>query len=222
MMRTGLKLVILAICAAVISCSPEHDGESDLPSLVLNPNPDPQLAAAAANVLGPKCISCHGSSGSDQRFLKTLADPGLDELAVNTRYVNPGLGDLSLLVQRVVDLSMPPGSPLNSGEIQTIKDWIDDLATVNETGPSAATFTQVETQILAPKCYTCHSSGSGGITFSDYNSVRNTIVTPGTLDSALYQSTARVTNPMPTGGAPLTQNELALIESWIVNGALND
>jgi|GEM_PF-2187384 len=225
MVKIGLKLFALTALLSTLSCSPEHDGDFNSPSLngvTLNPNPDPLLAAAAASILGSRCVSCHGSSGINQKFLKTTNDPGLAELALNTRYVKPGQSDISFLAQRSSDLSMPPGSPLNSGEAQTIKDWIDDLATVTEIGPPSVTFLEVETLILAPKCYTCHSGGSSGPTFSDYASVRSTIVTPGTLDSALYQSTARPNLPMPKNGTALNVNELAMIESWIMGGALNN
>jgi uncharacterized membrane protein len=209
----------------VISCSPEHDGASNLPSsdgVVLNPNPDPLLASAAEGVLGPKCLSCHGSSGTNQKFLKNSGDVGLSELSLNARYVSPGQSNISLLAIRASDGSMPPGGGLNSSEEQAIKDWIDDLATINNNGPAPATFSEVETQILTPKCYTCHSGGSGGITFSDYDSVLFSVVTPGDLGSRLYQATVRPTNPMPRNSTALTVDELALMESWILNGAQND
>jgi len=224
MFIASLKFVVLILLVSAISCSPEHDDSLGSPStngVVLNPNPDPALAAAAEAVLGPKCLSCHGSSGTNQKFLKNSGDVGLAELAVNTRYVSPGQHNLSLLVQRASDGTMPPGG-LTPGEVQSIKDWVNDLATVVEEGPAAATFTEVETQILAPKCYSCHSSGSGGITFSDYDSVVFTVVQPGSLDSRLYQATIKASNPMPQGGPELTNTELALLESWILNGALDD
>lgn len=227
MLKASLKFVSLTFFVLILSCSPEHDGVSNSPSLsgvTLNPNPDPLLKAAAENILGSRCISCHGSSGANQKFLLTASDPGLDDLALNTRYVSPGQSNISMLAIRSADGSMPPGSPLNTSEAQAIADWIDDLAAVNNDGPPAATFSEIETQILTPKCYTCHTSGGGASTvmFSDYTSVLSTIVVPGNIDSAFYQSTARVSDPMPKNQTPLTTNELDMISSWILDGAPNN
>jgi len=134
MIKTSLKFVALITIFFTVACSPEHDGVTDNSStdeiITLNPTPDPVLRAAAENILGPKCVSCHGSEGSFQEFLLTLADPGLDQLALDSRYVSPGQSGLSLLAERSSDGSMPPGNPLDAAEAQAIGDWIDDLATV--------------------------------------------------------------------------------------------
>ena len=90
---------------------------------------------------------------------------------------------------------------------------------------NAATFTEVENLILAPRCYTCHTSGEGavaGFVFNDYDSILFGFVQARNLDSALYRSVERTVDPMPRGGSPLTSEELEMMASWILNGALND
>lgn len=231
-MGFGLKLgfTLTLVIFAFTSCSPKHDELTDLASdgITLNPNPDPALEAAATNLLSSRCVSCHGISGNDPRFLNTVSNPGTADLAQNTTYVRIGQAQISRLFQRSNDGSMPPGNPITSNEADVIKAWIDDLGIVPEGGggnPDAASFTEVETQILAPRCYNCHTNGAGanaGFPFSNYNDLLFGYVTPGSLDSALYLSVSRALNPMPRGGPPLSSTEIDMIESWILNGAPNN
>lgn len=232
-MGFGLKLscALTLLILIFASCSPKHDEFIDLSSvgIIPNPNPDPALEAAAANLLSSRCVTCHGAGGANQRFLNTISDPGTSDLAQNTTYVRIGQAESSRLFQRASDGSMPPGNPLTANEADVLKAWIDDLGIVPEGGsggnPNASSFTEIETQILTPRCYSCHTSGAGasaGFSFSNYNDLLFGYVTAGSLDSALYQSVSRSTDPMPRGGTPLNQTELDMVESWILNGAPND
>ena len=223
-----IRLSLILLSFFLISCGGVEVNRFEQPSLngiIPNPNPDPALEAAAANILGPKCANCHGVTGNNPRFLNTPNSPGLNDLAQNTNYVRIGQAEGSRLFQRSSDGSMPPGNPLTAAEYNAIGAWIDDLGIDAGGGPQATTFTEVETQILTPKCYNCHTSGAGasaGFVFSNYNDLLFGFVTSGNLDSSLYLSVTRSTDPMPRGGPRLNQTEIDMIGSWILNGALND
>lgn len=92
-------------------------------------------------------------------------------------------------------------------------------------GPTAAataTFQQVYSQILAPKCVTCHS-GSTNPNLSAWASfARDTrYVLPGNPgQSDIYVQTS--SGSMPKNSTALTQTELTLLYNWIEQGALNN
>ncbi|MGH1468342.1 MAG: c-type cytochrome [Bdellovibrionales bacterium] len=227
------KFVILLSLPALFACSPKHDGASSNSSteIILNPDPDPALEAAAENILGPKCASCHGASGTDPEFLNSSENPGLDILQNDSKYVKIGQGQISLLYQRSIDNTMPPGNPLSQGEADAIKAWIDDLGIVPDVGDGesgeevAATFSDIESNILAPKCYGCHD-GHSTYDFGDYSDILYGFVAPYNLSSTLYTSitsgASSTGNVMPKNQTALTTSEIEAISSWIMSGAPNN
>jgi uncharacterized membrane protein len=87
---------------------------------------------------------------------------------------------------------------------------------------SPATFSQVNQQILQPKCVGCHASGSSP-DFSSYSSFAQStayVVAGNAAQSSFY--TAVSSGRMPQGGTALTQAELSIVSSWIDAGAKND
>jgi hypothetical protein len=90
------------------------------------------------------------------------------------------------------------------------------------TGSGPATFQQVYSQILAPKCVACHS-GSTAPNLSSWASfaqdTRYVIPgNPGQSDVYVQVSSGN----MPKSGAALTQGELSLLSDWITQGAQNN
>lgn len=230
-MDIGLKKALLFLSLTFMAaCSAEHTGlnSKDLNSenavYIPNPNPNPALAQAAASILGPKCANCHGSTGSNTRFLNTSGDPDLDSLSKNLRYVQIGQGEKSLLYKRSGDGTMPPGNALTTSEALAIKAWIDDLGIIDESATppaTAAKFSEIEANILQLKCYGCHQNHAS-FKFSSYAEIMYAFVSPYNLQSSLYTSITRATDPMPKNNPKLSASEIAQIESWIMNGAPNN
>ncbi len=80
--------------------------------------------------------------------------------------------------------------------------------------------------ILANNCYNCHatntaSSFGSGIILDNYASVKNWVNTnPGSNGGLLLQNIK--TGRMPKGAAKLNSCDIAKVNKWIVDGALNN
>lgn len=70
-------------------------------------------------ILQPKCVACHGSGGSPD-----LAS--YSGFATDTRTIDPGHADQSVLYQQVADGSMPRGGQaLTQAQLDLMASWID-------------------------------------------------------------------------------------------------
>jgi hypothetical protein len=85
--------------------------------------------------------------------------------------------------------------------------------------PVPATFTWVSTNILQPKCVSCHGT-AGGYSFATYTGTLRA-VRPGTSATSLLY-TAVLNNSMPKSGTVLTTVQKDAIKRWIDAGALNN
>jgi hypothetical protein len=88
--------------------------------------------------------------------------------------------------------------------------------------PATATFQQVFSQIIQPKCLGCHASGISPNLSSWASFAQDTrYVLPGNPgQSDLY---IQVQNGnMPQGGGALTASQLQLLYDWIASGAQNN
>jgi hypothetical protein len=85
-----------------------------------------------------------------------------------------------------------------------------------------ATFQAVYNQILAPKCLSCHGSGTAPTLSSWAAFAQDTrYVLPGNPgQSDIYVQVS--SGNMPKGGAALSQSDLTLLYNWIEQGALNN
>jgi hypothetical protein len=92
-------------------------------------------------------------------------------------------------------------------------------ATPAPSGNPNAKFSYIETNILGPKCVSCHGT-SGGVTLSNYTSTLNVVTKGNALTSQLYTSVQSGT--MPLGGSPLSSAEIKDIMDWINDGAANN
>jgi hypothetical protein len=116
------------------------------------------------------------------------------------------------------------------------------------TGTSAATFTEVYSQIIGPICSGCHGDGTGassgklvmdtqadaytalvGVAAAGAGcaSSGETRVVAGDSASSLIWQKVSMTKPpcgsqMPLGGTPLSSAEVQLIADWIDDGAQNN
>lgn len=228
-MSFSQKYIFIPMCFIFLSCSPSHDGSDDNASsgIIPNPNPDPVLEAAAIAVFSASCVGCHNGSLSPD-----LRVASIDSLK-DSLYLNIGRGDSSSLYTRMISSGspMPTSGLLAQVESEKIKDWIDDLGIVPDDTPIAATFSDIETNILIPKCYSCHDGhatydfGPGGST-SGYDDLLYGFVAPLNLGSTLYSSitsgASGTGNVMPKGQAALSSEEIEAIRSWIMDGALDN
>lgn len=116
------------------------------------------------------------------------------------------------------------------------------------TGPAAATFTEVYSQIIGPVCSGCHTDGTGatsgklvmdsqahayaalvGVTAAGAGcgtSGESRVVAGDSASSLMWQKVSMTMPPcgaqMPLGETPLTSAEVQLIAEWIDDGAQND
>lgn len=89
---------------------------------------------------------------------------------------------------------------------------------------SPATFPQIFSQLIVPKCLSCHSGAapSGGMDFSTYSKLMesNTVIAYDFERSLLY--TVLANGSMPVGGPAASPAILAGIKTWISAGALEN
>ena len=234
-------LIGLTLAVALISCSASHDsalglGSGDL--FILNPNPDPVLRSNAQSVLTNRCFSCHGPSGLNSPIFEDAGGSvDMDALITNTRYVAIGDPESSFLYQAIFSVNMPAAPPsqtfINStSEQRDIELWLEDIGILDTSGGgtgggggsgSAGTFSQVEAQVLTPLCYSCHATQFP--VFTDFNSVRATIVLPNNPNSAflrVIQSTDDMERMPPPPQQALSPTLINLVESWVLDGAQNN
>jgi mono/diheme cytochrome c family protein len=82
-----------------------------------------------------------------------------------------------------------------------------------------ATFSSIYTNIIQPRCVSCHG-GAAGYTFTSYSGVMRAVTPNSTSSSKLY--TATKSGSMPASGSALTAQQLQNIADWINAGALNN
>lgn len=86
-----------------------------------------------------------------------------------------------------------------------------------------ATYSSIKKNIL-PKCLICHAPGSEGAQwdFSSYEAILATgLVIPEDAKDSDFLGALKA-GRMPKGGAKLSDNEIAAVETWINSGALNN
>lgn len=189
---------------------------------------DTALQQQSTSILETNCTSCHGS----------VATGGLSDITnvdhlLGGKYILPGNANSSLIIQVVVNGSMPPGKPLTNAEIDTMKSWINSFTSANPnepppappgTMPLRATFTSINANILN-RCIVCHSS-SGIRPQSDFNSyaaviASGKVIAGSSATSEMYTKTLNYS--MPQGPYDkLSYAELAVLKTWIDSGAPND
>lgn len=100
---------------------------------------------------------------------------------------------------------------ISSCNFQCVKPGTDPPINPNET----ITFARVSTTVLVPVCARCHG-GAGGYDFDTYDHVMRAVKAGDPENSLLCYVTKN--GLMPPSG-PLTQNQIDLICTWILQGA---
>ncbi len=189
---------------------------------------NPALNTSALAILRNRCASCHDGGAAVGNFADVM-----DPAAMAGRgMLIPGNADGSKLFRRSSDGSMPPGTGLAAGEVQTLRDWITsgialaNGAVVQPSGPKfpagATELTKQAVTLLYDRCASCHNRGSGessggGVlnAFDPAQLVISGMVKPGrSAQSPLYDTILR--NRMPKSpAAAFTAAEKTLIRTWI-------
>lgn len=126
------------------------------------------------------------------------------------------------------DERMPqaPNPPLSASQKELIRRWIAEGAknTGNCTVPCDSTNFKYSTAIapmMNKYCKGCHNSQSpsGGYALDSYDGVK-VLALNGKLLGAIRHDVGF--SPMPKGGAKLTDCEVAQVQKWIADGAINN
>ena len=178
------------------------------------------------------CADCHGV---DQQPLHSVPDISF----AHDVWISFGLVDLrnpanSLAVQRmdsgdahINNRGIPAATQQQLQD--AIQAWSDELVANGGllgvgTG-TQPTFSSIFTDILEPRCISCHSAGNSAenIDYSDYvNTINTGLVVIGNAGaSRLYTETFNGNEPRGTAGE-LTAQEKQAIADWINRGALNN
>ena len=119
----------------------------------------------------------------------------------------------------------PPQNPLNSQQIQLIRQWIEqgaqNLACQSLCDSSNFTYSGAIVHIISNKCQGCHSgvSAQGGINLSTYTGLKAKI-TDGRLWGAINHLPGF--SSMPKNGTKLSECEISQFRRWIDSGSPNN
>lgn len=201
------------------------------------------FATQVKPILESACTHCHGADKDKGDFrLHTLEDlkkgndngPGLvpGDPAKSSIYT-------TLILPAEDDLVMPPAKEglLDKSQIEVIKAWIEQGAdwpagTVLEVKPRIDFVKNVQ-PILEQNCVSCHNpeKDKGGWILSSKKEAFETgdnapnLVAFNAAKSALYTLTALAADdddlmPPAKSGGPLKKDEVAILKSWIEQGAV--
>jgi cytochrome c5 len=236
---SGMILVFsLAACSFQIDKTKNTDGLSDTQSLN-------SFSAIKSDIFDTRCARCHsGSSGDGGVDLSSY-----ESIMRNQGLVVAGAPSQSRIYNEVLSGDMPEGGPpLEDSEMKAIENWIlagapdgDFNSTTGSPNPpapnpnpvppnpaeppSVATFTEVQSKILAQSCTRCHSGAhpSGKIDLSSYESLmaRPKTVVPGAPNQSLIYTEIE-SGSMPPRGPRIDPQLVQLLNDWIQEGAKND
>ena len=227
--RTYLKIIALLVIPASLvlltfqNCSQLSNtiGEGNMQSL----SAQAVLEQKAMAVMTSRCLNCHNANTPSGGVI--VSD--ISNL-LSTGAVVPGEPSLSPLYQSLQSGRMPLNAVLTQSELESIYSWIAEGINKDTSVAPPTTSTTLEAKynsifknILQPRCLSCHNSttGSGGISFSNYNSTMNVVNKGNASTSSLYTSVA-TRKTMPRGGVLLSSKETQAIMDWINAGALNN
>ena len=182
-------------------------------------------------VFAPKCIGCHGQAAG-----------------VNLETYESAYSKLSAIKRSTVDRrSMPkaPVNPLTQKEVLLVAAWIEaggpnDPLNGGNPGPTpdpnpepgpvlTATYESIKREVIDRKCIACHTPGgtASRVAFTSKDELLDSpydIVLPGNAEESGFMIVLRpdARKPMPpksSGFSPVTDEEKAIIQEWIMKGA---
>src|SRR5262245_20072163 len=213
--------LILRVFVAVLSCSISV-------TTAAPPDRAPEFESEIAPILQAKCWSCHGATspqaGLDLRTADSILKGGKSGPAVK-----PGASAGSLLIEKVVSNTMPPGqAKLSPKEIALLRTWVDHW--------SSAAHGQVTENDVLPifqmRCVVCHGKRKqeGGLDLrSQASRLKGGKSGPALIprkpdESQLMQKITSGQMPPPKllfeyFVRPPTSPEVETLRNWIAGGA---
>jgi uncharacterized membrane protein len=213
-------------------------------------NIDNSYEQKALTIIQTNCTSCH-TTGSGPAGVFNLTDPqhliasglispGQPDQSALIAAINTGMpptGPLSasdklaienwIAAMSLVPVATPtpvPATPTPTPRPSPTPTPIPSgpTPTPTPTPVSAASFKNIQTTILQPKCVSCHSgsSPSAGYNLSTYSGVMAGVNVSSPTSSVIY--TAVVSGSMPKGSSALTSAQKSLLLQWIQAGAPNN
>jgi hypothetical protein len=131
----------------------------------------------------------------------------------------PGSASLLVLLSLVASAALAQGCGSNNSTPVAPPQPGMTSTPGNDDSP---TFARVNSEILQPKCVSCHSAtrAEGGVDLSSYSAVTRRVSAGDPDGSNLYQQVA--SGHMPQEGTPLSTAQLQLMHDWIAAGAQNN
>ncbi|MBP6334266.1 MAG: hypothetical protein KA444_02250 [Bacteroidia bacterium] len=145
------------------------------------------------------------------------------------RIGNPGTSELyEVITDNDPDKRMPPppANPMSQADIDLIATWIrqgaqNNTCTDNSCDSSMVTFSGTIAPMLQSKCVGCHNNSTQGgqVNLSGFANV-NTSVQNGKLLGSIEHASGFA--PMPKATPKLSPCEIAVVRTWIREGAINN
>lgn len=179
-------------------------------------------------VFQKNCVGCHqGNTAPAELHLDS--PEGVLRGGTSGKVVIPGDAEKSLLILRIADENgnnrMPPGGQLSAEQILLVKAWINQGA---KAAASLDFVTQVQ-PIFKASCYACHSGSDpkaqlhlDSKALALKGAASGPVIVPGdSKDSRLiHRVRGEGGEPrMPLVGARLTEEQIAVLQKWIDQGA---
>lgn len=242
--RNALWILFIIIGSAVLFCTActkyQFDRNFRPIQEVENPGEcslvDVSYESTVMPILQTQCQACHNSTSATagydysdyDKVLNSAADGSLLGTIDNAQGYSP----------------MPPGNSLDSCSIEKIRFWISSLdpdsipppdsvpgpGTLIPCDPDTVYFQNTILPLVVSSCATtgCHDQDSHreGIILTDYSSIISTgKIKPGdTGDSEFFESLTGDNDDLmpPPPNSPLTNEQISLIGTWIMQGAKNN
>lgn len=180
-----MKLALLSLLFIIGSC-----GKRDKLTFEVSEEHTPgTFRNLSANILETKCVSCHKNFAIEENMLK---------------YIDGNNPDTSILFQVVKDGSMPKRArPLTTVELEMVRMYIEKVEVIRN-----VSFEELRTQILEPKCLSCHKkSGDEQFVMDRWVDKKSP------FSSSLYKATK--SGRMPKNSEPLSVEEMKLIKGYL-------
>lgn len=219
-------LSLLGISILISSCSYRNEKNSNF-EVSYNKALEDKVSYQLINesILKPKCISCHGDSGSVS--LETYSEvyghiEKIKNVTITTRKMPkspyPGLTNAELELFATWIMVGAPEKPTSGAEDPPIK-----------VEPLEPNFISINNNILKNKCIVCHSVGNTAerVPLDSAEAMINSpleIVIPGNPEESgliisVSPNARKLMPPKSSGIAPVKQEEIEIIKQWIENGA---
>lgn len=214
-----INIVLLFLVATILSCGFKHVKENSENQTEVTGefgmSQKVTYAQLETKILGPKCLRCHSDAGGNQGSL-------------NLESYDQTKAHLDSIKQRVlVDQSMPPKSPLSSGEKSLLNNWLlNEVATNGQSSTPvkiAVLWPRIRDEIIQNHCLQCHSP-PGTNTSEDRISTMEagldlTNVTVVREKADLIFKRTIIVGDMPLKPFPnLNDQEKKLLTQWMIDG----